>query len=653
MKSVKWILALTVSLMAVACASQRKAARLGTERVDVFKKDLADFLPDQTEGIFEPPTEIVTTDEHGNEVILMAARVDEETGNMEVTDVLQAAVVTARFQNRAERAGKIDLEFRIRVPESMLDKDWQMTLEPRMFLQGDAVGLEPVVITGSAFQDQRMRGYERYNRFMDSIVTDSLDLTWRWQLERFIERNIPELYAMKTDSAYVSETSWYGITGVDAIRHYTNRCRRNRNEYKIEHMEDYFDAYVRAPFRDDVRLDTLLDGRDGPFLYDYAETVETRPKLRKIGVVVSGDIRQKDGRLLYNIPSTDTLNFYVSSLSSFAKDIIRYKKEVVYRRKDESTSRNIIFPVGKSALYPELGDNAREIRLIEQTLEQLLLHDTYELDSLVIRANSSPDGPFKSNLTLSEKRSASVSSYFTTYMRHLRDSVVAARGYAVDSTGRMSAAFQVALPTIRAHATPENWTGLDALVARDTFFTAADRGRYARLRFEKPEDRRDYLMRQERFGTYMLENLYPRLRRVDFDFHMHRRGMVKDTVETTVPDEIYQEGLQALKDRDYNKAIDILGPYKDYNTAVAYLAMDRNLSALQILEKEPATPAVHYMMAILKSRMGDFQGAVNEYLEACRGDKAYIARGNLDPEISVLIKRYKLHVSPEEAEMPL
>ena len=650
MKSLRWIMVLSVSMLLVGCASQRKLARLGTERVDVFKKDLADFLPDQTEGIFEPPTEIVTTDENGNEVILMATRVDEETGNTEVTDVLQAAVVTARFQNRAERSGKIDLEFRIKVPESMLDKDWEITLEPRMCMQGDVTGMDPVVITGSSFQNRRLRGYERYQRLVDSIVTDTLDLTWRWQLERFIERNIPELYAFRTDSAYVSEESWYGVNGVEAIRHYTNRCLRNRNQYKIDHLEEYYNAYVRSPYPENARLDTLLDGRDGPFLYDYSETVDTRPRLRKIGVVVSGDIRRRDGRLLYNIPPTDTLNFYVSSLSSFAKDIIRYKKEVVYRRKDESTSRNIIFPLGKSGLYPELGDNAREIRIIEQTLSQLLLHDTYELDSLVIRANSSPDGPFQRNLELSAQRSASVSRHFNAYMRHLRDSVVTAAGLAMDSTGRMQAAVRIDLPKIQSHATPENWEGLDVLVAQDPSFTPTDRNRYARLRKVKPEDRRDHMISQERFGPYVREQLYPRLRRVDFDFHMHRRGMVKDTVETTVPDEVYQEGLQALRDRDYHKAIDLLSPYKDYNTAVAYLAMDRNLSALQILEKEPETPAVHYMMAILKSRMGDFQGAVNEYLEACRGDRMYIARGNLDPEISVLIKRYQLHVTPEEAD---
>ena len=645
----KWLVALALTLVLAGCAANRKVARLGTERVDIYKKDLADFLPDETQGVFEPPTEIYTTDEKGNEVILMAARVDEETGDVTPTDVLEAAIVTARFQNRAERSGKVDLEFRIKVPESMLDKDWEITLNPSMYLLGDSVALQPVVVTGAAARERQLRGYERYNRFLESIVTDSLDLTWRHQLERFIERNIPELYAMRTDSSYVSETSWYGVNGVEAIRHYTNSCRRSRNEYKIEHMEDYFHAYVHAPYADNPRLDTVLARVEGPFLYDYQETVDTRPKLRQIGVALSGDIRQ-GGRLLYTIPTTDTLMFYVSSLSAFAKDIIRYKKEIVYRRKDESTSRNIIFPVGKSGLYPELADNAREIRLIEKTLDQLLVNDIYELDSLVVRANSSPDGPYKRNLELSEKRSASVSGYFNNYMRHLQDSMKTVKGYTVDADGVVRAGWQTTLPTIRSHATPENWDGLDKLVTQDETLTEKDKERYWSVRATKSPDNRDYILRRERFGRYLLDNLYPQLRRVDFDFYMHRRGMVKDTVETTVPDDIYMEGLQALRDRDYNKAIDLLGPYKDYNTAVAYLAMDRNLNALQILEKETPTPAVLYMMAILKSRMGDFQGAVNSYLEACRADKSYIARGNLDPEISVLIKRYRIHATPEEAD---
>ena len=65
----KWLVALALTLVLAGCAANRKVARLGTERVDIYKKDLADFLPDETQGVFEPPTEIYTTDEKGNEVI--------------------------------------------------------------------------------------------------------------------------------------------------------------------------------------------------------------------------------------------------------------------------------------------------------------------------------------------------------------------------------------------------------------------------------------------------------------------------------------------------------------------------------------------------------------------------------------------------------
>jgi len=81
---------------------------------------------------------------------------------------------------------------------------------------------------------------------------------------------------------------------------------------------------------------------------------------------------------------------------------------------------------------------------------------------------------------------------------------------------------------------------------------------------------------------------------------------------------------------------------------VAYLSMDRNYSALQILEKEEKTAEVNYMMAILRSRINDIQGAVEAYMEACRQNPVYISRGNLDPEISVLIKTYGLNKQDEE-----
>ena len=53
-------------------------------------------------------------------------------------------------------------------------------------------------------------------------------------------------------------------------------------------------------------------------------------------------------------------------------------------------------------------------------------------------------------------------------------------------------------------------------------------------------------------------------------------------------------------------------------------------------------------MAILYSRTGETEMAVESYLKACRQDHAYVHRGNLDPEISTLIKTYGLNQEEEE-----
>ena len=101
-------------------------------------------------------------------------------------------------------------------------------------------------------------------------------------------------------------------------------------------------------------------------------------------------------------------------------------------------------------------------------------------------------------------------------------------------------------------------------------------------------------------------------------------------------------GVQAIRDRDYETAIQLLRPYQDYNAAVAFTAMDYNASGLQILEALPETDKVNYLLAVIYSRQGRDKDAVEHYLKACRQTPAYWHRGNLDPEISTLIKRYNL-----------
>ena len=641
---------LVLALLAIGCATQRKIARLDEEKVEINLPKEADYLPDNVSGeVFKPADTLYVKGDDGSKVILLKAVRDSTTGEMVATDVLKAAVITARFRNKAERSGKVDLEFLIKVPENMLDEKWEMTLNPDMFIQKDSIRLDAVVISGKGHRSKQLKGYERYNKYVESIVRDTSVYVNRFLLERYIERNIPELYKFRSDSSYVDDETFkafYGVTYDEAVEHYTNKCMRSRNEKKAASKDERFASYVKAPILSEgIRLDTVWRADDGDFVYSYLQTVNTRPKLRKIDVVVSGDIKEQ-GKRIYTIPTTDTLAFYISSLSTFTKDVVRYKTKVVYRRAEANMSSLILFPVGKAEIKPELGNNESEIRTIKENLRHLLANEVFDLDSIMVTANASPDGPFRKNADLSARRANSVSNYFDRYMRQVRDSIETERGLAVDSAGVLSSGKVEPIRFI-SRSNGENWEGLDRMMESERF-SDSDREAYARLRSIKDPDRRDWLMHREKFYPTVHDSLYPLLRTVVFDFHLHRKGMVKDTVQTTVVDDVYMDGLQALKDRDYEKAVELLGPYKDYNAAVAFLAMDRNYNALEILKKEPRTPEVNYMMAILHSRLGEMQEAVDCYMEACREDRSYVARGNLDPEISLLIKTYGLNRQEDE-----
>ena len=184
---------------------------------------------------------------------------------------------------------------------------------------------------------------------------------------------------------------------------------------------------------------------------------------------------------------------------------------------------------------------------------------------------------------------------------------------------------------------------LDALVGSDTVMTSQAKETYRYCSDISNADERERRLQREPFYNYMRTSLYPRLRTVRFDFHLHRKGLIKDTVHTTVLDTTYMRGVQALRDMDYKTAVTLLRPYRDYNTAVACCAMDYNASAMDILKDLEPTGPVEYMLAILYSRNGDSPQAVQHYLNACRIDRSYVHRGNLDPEISALIKTYGLN----------
>ena len=599
---------------------------------------------------------IIIKDLEGNETFLMKAIEDEETGEMVATEVLNAATVTARFQNIAERRGKVDLEFLVTVPAGMMHEKWQFRLYPDLFIMEDSTRLDPVLITGKAYREAQLKGYERYERFLARIVKDDMQFLNRYQFELFLQRNLPEIFAFKSDSTYVSDEtfkSYYGVDEKEVVEHYINKARRKANNKLKSRRGKMLGKYIPAPIvTEGIRLDSVVTTNQGDIVYHYVQTIETRPKLRKATILLSGDIYEAENKI-YDLPHMEPLVYYISSTSSFADEsIVKYLTKVIERRAEANTAYRIDFEVAKTDIKPELGENAKEIARIKENLASLMQNEVFDLDSISINATASPEGSYELNSRLAHNRSSSVTNYFTRYIKEYKDSLEREKGFSMVVGDEMDETIVVPedkAPDIRLtpRSTPENWEDLDEYVRKDTLMTDDDKNDYFKHNKNKP-DVRENKLKSYSWYPYMKSKIYPKLRTVKFNFYLHRKGMIKDTVHTTVVDSTYTKGVMALKDMDYDTAINLLAPYNDYNAAVAYIGKDRNLSALLILEPMEKTAPVNYLLAILYSRTGEVQKAVECYMRSVEQDPGYRHRGNLDPEISVLIKQYGLFKEEEE-----
>lgn len=634
-------------LFAVGCASTgRKAQRLRSYGVrasmslpgEETSVSLPDSIPDRD-------TLVVTDDRTGAQVLIMRAIKDED-GEMVAHEQLEAAYVTARFRNVAERNGKVTLKFCITVPRHMMDSKWQLRLQPSMEVLGDTLRLEPVIITGKDYRRAQLRGYQQYERWLKGIISDTTVFVRRWQLELFLQRNLPEVWAFRNDSSLVSDEAFqsaFGVSEKEAVEHYTDKFRRGWNRWLISRKDKTFKRLVKVPIQTDgLRLDTVIVSTTGDFLYEYAQDLTVLPRLRKVDVLLSGSIFELD-RQVYTIPASDPLTFYISSLSAFVDPTEKYLLKVVERKVSANTACYIDFGSGKYEVDENLSSNREEIGRIKDNLKALIMDSRFDMDSIVVRSSASPEGSLSYNRALSEKRSESISRYFDDWMKALCDSLDAQSGFLVGEDGTIvKHSFHNSI-SFCSRSDGENWRMLDKLVELDSVMSPACKNLYRQYALTEDLDRREKLMQKGIASyRYMREHLYPRLRTVKFEFHLHRKGMVKDTVHTTVLDSVYMAGVQAIRDHDYQTAVTLLRPYNDYNAAVAFCALGYDASAMEILQRCERNDRVLYMMAVLHSRRGEDREAVQCYLSACALNPGYVHRGNLDPEISVLKKRYEL-----------
>lgn len=612
------LMMVAVVLIAVSCSPYRKMRNIRSGTVA-----LSLSVPEEPPVEEEEDMEVSVDSIRGtlvDEPLIMNAIRDSETGEMVATDVISASKVTARFRNVAERAGYVSISFDVTVPSALSDSRWQLKIQPLMAIQNDTVPLDAIYVTGELYRAGQLRGYERYRAFLASIITDTTDFIRIRQLEIFLERHYPETYAMKRDSSVVPEPmaeNLFGVTQRDALIHYTKHFKWKMNERRKERVGKMYERYVKDPIvNEGVRLDTVLTASDGDFIYRYIHTFRSRPRLKKVSLSLDGKLYE-EGRCVYSFPFPDELTFYISSLSGLLDDRPKYRMLVLERVVRDNTKALIDFHQGSSQVDTSLGDNASELRRVRRCIDDIVARDGLELDSLVIVASCSPEGSYANNRRLSAARSQAVKDYVRGFVpEDWRDSLIASE-------------------------LPENWVQMEKLVANDTLLSEGARRRILEvIRSDDDPDAAEARLSRFPEYRYLREKVYPKLRSVSFDFHMHRTGMQKDTVHTTEIDSVYMAGVQALRDLDYKKAVFLLRPYDDYNAALAFMSADYNHSALDVLSRlDDTDPKVCYLKAMVLSRLGQHEEA-RKYYRLCLAYDPYMRhRANLDPEMYLLVKQ--------------
>lgn len=601
------LLILSITSFFAGCSTFNKERRLFKRNADVTAR-----VSDNTDEYPETPQFLIKRDQEDdmfiedtlaqNKPVLMNAVVDDETGELVASDQLNTIVVKADYKNIAERNGIVEVAFDLVVPAAMQDKDWQIRLTPKFYWETDSLIAEKLYVTGKEFREKQVQGYRKYQKYFKSIVPDSADFVRAFAslglLDRFIHRNVKRGYM--------------GVTEQEAIDHYIRYWLVHANEKKKARLEEMFRRYVKNPIENEgLRLDTVIIGGNGDIECKYVQTLNAAKKMKKVRVAFDGGVFSWN-KEVYRIPFADTLTYYVSSLVYFADTNPLYLKRIISRSVSLSTSAFIDFEAGRWNVDEKISNNTIEISRIKDNFDTILNNEEYIADSIIICATCSPEGSYRLNSLLAKKRGKSVESYFSDYLDSKEKPI-----------------------RIISKEIPEDWERLKRMISNDT--SLRDTHKLLSSFDEDDLDKREKLLKKSDEYNYLKDSLFPLLRRIDFTFCLSRKGMIKDTIHTTVVDENYMRGVKALEEKDYRKAMEILAPYRNINSAVAYMSLGYNYSALDILRGLRQTPDVKYMTAVVLGRIGEDEEAVESYESAVCEKPSLAFRGRLDPEICSLL----------------
>ena len=490
---------------------------------------------------------------------------------------IKKVVIETRTKLVPERMGQITLDFIISVPRTLQDNNWGVYFTPIVYEDSIISSLDQIVIRGEMFSRLQSRQY--------------------WQFENYLNK-VGHRDGYSQNSAFLA-SKYYEVL---------NELGSKQKERLMQQYEET----IMFPRLTDARLDSIiLRGREN-FNYYYTQVIKTKKDTKHLNLHFEGELKAIDNSNV-KLPSSDTLKFVVSSMIGLIDTTKVYKTEIIEKFATVNESYDIQFQVGRISIIDTLSKNKVELEKMEKMFNSLIYQHEYHVDSIILTAAGSPEGRMRYNQTLSEKRGKSIQQHLTKVINANIDTL------------------------ITTNAIGEDWTKLTALILKDT--TIENRDAILKIiKKEKVLDNRELIIRRKypKDYKYMKSTLYPPLRSVNFRYALRRVGMIKDTIHTNILDSTYIKGIEYLKDREYQKALEILDPYHNQNTAITLLSLGYDKGAYDILKSLQQNALTNYLLAISCSRLKKYTQGKKHLAQAIELNPMLRFRANLDPEMKLL-----------------
>ena len=288
MRKCFWTISACMVVLMTACNTAQRLNRAERFSKNSIRLPFRSEVRDTT--TIKVPQYVTFKDANGKDNMVMTAELDSATGKYELTGgELAEVTVTAAAKSVTERNGKVNIDFVVTVPSSLMMKDWRMVILPSLDNSGERRKLDSLEITGTVNHHFNLRRQRQLNRELSSVSRSKTALERRaaWGgLRRGIKPE-PVIADLGTQVGFDSE--------INAAADLTGKG---------------------------MRLDTVME-RGDDYIYFYTQQLESQGLSSRLRLWFDSYI-VNCGDEVYNLAASDTVFFNISSFLQFMDHAPRY-----------------------------------------------------------------------------------------------------------------------------------------------------------------------------------------------------------------------------------------------------------------------------------------------------------------------------------------